>query len=70
MSGKTKAAAVPQVQSGLPAVDRFAEVVKQNLDWMTGQHVNAPKLKTLPSTATLAEVIEQVNAQRERLERG
>jgi hypothetical protein len=70
MSGKSKAAAVPQVQSGIPSVDAFAEAVKQNQDWMTGQHVNAPKLKTLPSTATLADVIEQLNAQRERLERG
>ncbi|MCY1166328.1 hypothetical protein D9M73_62550 [compost metagenome] len=70
MSGRNKAASVPRLQSGNPAVDFFGEAAKDNLDWLTGQHVNAPKLKLLPATATLADVIEQVNAQYARLQRG
>lgn len=59
--------AVPVVNSGLPAVDKFAATVKQNMDWLTGQHPNAPKLKPLPETATLAEVIAQQNLILKRL---
>lgn len=61
-------AAVPVVRSGIAAVDRFAEVVKQNLDWLTGQQRNAPTLKELPATATLEELIEQHNQVVRRLQ--
>lgn len=56
-----KAAAIPTVNSGNRAVDKFAAVMKQNMDWLTGQQANAPVLKELPETATLAEVIAQQN---------
>jgi hypothetical protein len=65
MSGK---AAVPTLRSGDRATDAFGQAVKQNLDWLTGQTRNQAPLKALASTATLAEVIEQVNNQRKRLD--
>lgn len=60
-------AAVPFLKSGHSGTDAFAQAVKQNLDWMTGQQKNAPPLKALAATATLAEVIEQVNQLRKRM---
>ena len=65
MTGK---AAVPTLRSGNPQTDAFAQAVKQNMDWLTGQQANTPPLKVLPPTATLAEVIEQVNQLRKRLD--
>lgn len=60
-------AAVPTLSSGNQQIDAFAQAVKQNMDWLTGQQRNAPPLKPLASTATLAEVIEQVNQLQKRL---
>ena len=57
----SKRAAVPAVNSGNAAVDKFAAIVKQNSDWLTGQGQNTPVLVPLNSTATLAEVIAQIN---------
>lgn len=57
----SKRAAVPSVNSGNASLDKFAAIVKQNSDWLTGQSQNAPALKPLASTATLAEVIAQAN---------
>ena len=54
-------AAIPVLNSGSSAVDRFAEAVKQNMDWLTGQHRNAPTVYALSSTATLSDVIAEVN---------
>lgn len=62
-----KPAAIPAVSSGNRAVDKFAAVVKQNMDWLTGQQTNSPALKELPETATLAEVIAQQNRIVQRL---
>lgn len=42
--------------------------VKQNLDAITGQARNTPKLAPLPSTATLADVIERLNTLLDRLQ--
>lgn len=60
-------AAVPDLRSGTPQMDVWGQAVKQNLDWLTGQQKNSPPLKVLPTTATLADVIEQVNQLRKRL---
>lgn len=57
----TSKAAIPVLRSGSAEVDRFAEVVKQNMDWLTGQHKNAPAITALASTATLGDVIAEVN---------
>lgn len=57
----TSKAAIPVLRSGLVEVDRFAEVIKQNMDWLTGQQKNSPSVKALASTATLSEVIAEVN---------
>lgn len=56
-------------QPGLPLVrgtgnselDRFCQNAKQTLDNITGQARNRERLQPLAPTATLAEVIEQVN---------
>jgi hypothetical protein len=55
-------APIPTLMTGNADVDQFAGAVKQNLDTLSGQHKNAVKLKALPSTATLAQVITQLNA--------
>lgn len=54
-------AAIPTLTTGANDVDLFAQAVKQNLDGMTGQLKNKPKLNPLAATATLAEVITQLN---------
>lgn len=61
-------AAVPVLASGNEKLDAFAQAVKQNMDWLTGQQKNSPPLKQLQATATLAEVIEQVNQLQKRLQ--
>lgn len=61
-------AAIPTLTSGDSGLDLFAQSVKQNLDSMTGQLKNKPKLKPLAATATLAEVITQLNAILSRLQ--
>ena len=57
----SKRASVPAVNSGNAAVDKFAAIVKQNSDWLTGQTQNAPVLLPLAATSTLAQVIAQAN---------
>lgn len=64
MSGKTS---IPALKSGNLQTDAFAQAVKQNMDWLTGQQRNAPPLFALPSTATLSDVIVQVNQVIKRL---
>lgn len=61
--------AVPVLQTGQSQVDEFAQSAKENIDWITGQHANAPKVKELPSTATLADLIAAYNKLVGRLER-
>jgi hypothetical protein len=60
--------AIPTVRSGDPALDRALDALKQNVDAMTGQTRNAQKLEALPTSATLADVIQQVNAILARLQ--
>jgi hypothetical protein len=61
-------AAIPIVRSGIQTVDLFAQAVKQNLEQIAGQKQNSQQLVALPSTATLAQVITQMNAILERLQ--
>lgn len=61
-------AAIPVVTTGQQNLDRFCEAVKQNMDAITGQHKNAPVLTELTSTATLADVIEQLNLLHKRID--
>ncbi len=65
MSGR---ASVPVLVTQDRNLDAFAQAVKQNMDWLTGQQKNSPPLKQLQATATLAEVIEQVNQLQKRLQ--
>lgn len=60
--------AIPTTNSGNLQVDRALAAVKQNLDDITGQARNVQRLDPLPSTATLAEVITQLNRIVERLQ--
>ena len=53
--------AIPVVRTGGIEVDRALAAVKGNIDRLTGQEKNATKLTALASTATLADVIAQVN---------
>lgn len=53
---------VPVLNSGAADLDAFADAVKQNLDFITGQRKNSVKLLPLPATATLADVITRTNA--------
>lgn len=55
-------AAIPTVRTGDPAVDRALDAVKHNLDALSGQARNSTRLDPLPASATLADVIEQLNA--------
>lgn len=61
-------AAIPAVSSGKADVDRALSSIKQNLDEITGQSRNVTRLTPLASTATLAEVIAQLNAVVARLQ--
>lgn len=61
-------ASIPVLRSGNSATDRFAQAVKQNLDSITGQRQNIPKLTPLESGATTAEIIAQLNAILQRLQ--
>lgn len=60
--------AIPVVRSGDNAIDRAHQAVKQALDDMTGQTKNSVKLVPLESTATLPEVITQLNAMLARMQ--
>lgn len=61
-------AAIPAVSSGKADIDRALSSIKQNLDEITGQSRNVTRLTPLASTATLAEVIAQLNAVVARLQ--
>jgi hypothetical protein len=61
-------AAIPAVKTGRPELDRALSSIKQNLDAITAQAKNVPRLTPLAPTATLAEVIAQLNAIVERLQ--
>lgn len=54
-------AAIPVVRTAQPDLDRAMAAIKQNLDAITGQGRNTPKIAPLPSTAALADVIAKVN---------
>jgi hypothetical protein len=60
--------AIPAVLTGKPDVDRALSSMKQNLDEITGQSRNATRFEPLPATATLADVIERLNAVVARLQ--
>lgn len=61
-------ASIPVVLSGDAELRLFASSVKQNLDAITGQARNTKELKPLPTDATLAQVITQVNALLNRMQ--
>ena len=61
-------AAIPTLMTGKEDIDRFADAVKQNIDSITGQQKNIPKLLPLASTATTAEQITRLNDLLERLQ--
>jgi hypothetical protein len=63
-----KKSAIPVVNTGQFELDQFAAAVKQNLDSITSQARNIPRLRPLPENATLAQVIERLNAITERLQ--
>lgn len=63
-----KKAAIPTVNTGQFELDQFAAAVKQNIDSITAQARNVDRLQPLPETATLAQVIERLNAITERLQ--
>ena len=61
-------AAIPAVLTGKPDLDRALSSMKQNIDAITGQARNVERLEPLPATATLADVIERLNAVVARLQ--
>jgi hypothetical protein len=60
--------AIPTVNTGQFELDQFAAAVKQNMDAITGQARNVERLAPLPATATLADVINRLNAITARLQ--
>lgn len=61
-------AAIPVLQTGNNELDRFAEVVKQNLDTLTGQQKNIARLVPLTDTASTSEIVARLNALLARLQ--
>lgn len=61
-------AAIPAVLTGKPDLDRALSSMKQNIDEITAQARNVEKLEPLPATATLADVIDRLNAVVARLQ--
>lgn len=61
-------AAIPSVMTGKPDLDRALSSMKQNIDEITAQARNVGRLDPLPSTATLTDVIERLNAVVARLQ--
>lgn len=61
-------AAIPAVLTGKPDLDRALSSMKQNIDEITAQARNVTRLDPLPSTATLADVIERLNSVVARLQ--
>jgi len=54
--------AIPAVRTGQAELDNALLAVKQTLDAMTGQARNTTALSPLPQTASLVDVIRQLNA--------
>jgi hypothetical protein len=63
-----KRVSIPVLRTGNNDIDRFGEVVKQNLDSITGQQQNIARLSPLPGTATTADIIERLNVLLERIQ--
>lgn len=61
-------AALENLRTADPALNRFAAAVKQNLDKMTGQTRNARPMEKLPLDAPLADVIRLLNEIVDRLQ--
>lgn len=61
-------AAIPTVATGKADLDRALSAIKQNLDAITAQARNVPRLEPLPTTATLEDVIARLNAVVDRLQ--
>ena len=61
-------AAIPAVLTGKPDLDRALSSMKQNIDEITAQARNVERLEPLPATASLAEVIDRLNAVVARLQ--
>jgi hypothetical protein len=61
-------AAIPTVSTGQIELDRFVSAVKQNLDTITAQARNVERFQPLPPSATLADVINRLNAITARLQ--
>lgn len=59
---------IPVVHSGRSDLDLALSAIKQNLDSITGMARGVDRLKPLPETATLAQVIAQLNAVVDRLQ--
>lgn len=53
--------AIPTVRTGTPDLDRAQAAIKQTLDSITGQARGSERLDPLPSTASLADVINRLN---------
>lgn len=60
--------AIPIVRSGDHSIDRAHQAIKQTIDDITGQQKNSLKLVPLETTATLPEVITQLNAMLARMQ--
>ena len=61
-------AAIPAVLTGKSDLDRALSSMKQNIDEITAQARNVEKLEPLPTTASLADVIERLNTVVARLQ--
>lgn len=61
-------AAIPVVRTQQADLDLAMSAIKQNLDAITGQARNVQRFAPLPATATLADVIERLNAVVARLQ--
>ena len=55
-------AAIPSVKTGQADLDNALQAIKQNMDAITGQARNNPTLSPLPTSATLVQVVTQLNA--------
>lgn len=61
-------AALENLRTADPALNRFAAAVKQNLDQMTGQTRNTHPMEKLPLDAPMADVIRLLNEIVDRLQ--
>ena len=61
-------AALEHPRTGLPALDRFCQAVKQNMDQMNGQTRNTQRMEPLPDNANMAQIIDRLNEIAERLQ--